>query len=389
MRHKRIGTVFAAVAVTAWGAFAVPPAAPPKLGLDRQAAVGGFRSASGVWAEPRCEAAVVRIPGGLRFFWTAWYGEDNAVRSAGRKKDDPEILAGESVELLLAPRPGSGEYFHFGINPDGLIYSARGRNAAWNPARIAGEVKGLPHYWQAMLELSFEALGVPEPKPGERWKIDFRRNRSGGERSVSSWSGTRDFHDPRFSGTLEFGAASPVQLAGLRRLPLGVEALFDFAPSDRARRIELIDGGRTAGTVEAPPGPARRIRFRICREPGSVPLRERFRRVLRVVDPASGEVWFERGALVEGSNAALLRPGAGRATAEGETRLPYTSTFPGTFTLRATGADGRVLFQGKRSGPAGKIPLSGAVPGRGLLELEADGFRFVNEFLISKKKTPE
>ncbi|NMA19068.1 MAG: hypothetical protein GX927_00690 [Lentisphaerae bacterium] len=137
-----------------------------------------------------------------------------AVTTRCQRHDDMGVFSDDSFEVSLAPeqiiKDGSMQvntdtYFHLCFNLNGFCYSARKRDLSWQPQGILQKSSIRDRHWLMELRIPYAALETGRPLPGTRWLANFARNRPGSTADVSSWSGSRNFHDLATFGKLHFG----------------------------------------------------------------------------------------------------------------------------------------------------------------------------------------
>ncbi len=137
-----------------------------------------------------------------------------AVTTRCQRHDDMAVFSDDSFEIFLAPEPvfengsmrsNTDTYFHLCFNLNGFFYSARNRDLAWQPRGIEQKSSIRGRHWLMELRIPYAAIETGIPLPATRWLVNFARNRQGSTAVVSSWSGSRDFHDLNTFGQLQFG----------------------------------------------------------------------------------------------------------------------------------------------------------------------------------------
>ena len=131
------------------------------------------------WDMPaaRTEARVLADQRAVYFAVKCFEPEMDRVIAAGRKRDGT-LWNGDTVELFLDPGHKSArlDYFHVIVNPKGLVYDGRGKNAqAWNAGirAAAGRFKG---GWTVELAVPMKDLGVAGAIP-KVWGLNVNRQR--------------------------------------------------------------------------------------------------------------------------------------------------------------------------------------------------------------------
>jgi len=128
--------------------------------------------------------------------------DPEAMSITGTKRDD-SIWEGESVDVFLQPTDQAPGYYHFIVNPEGVVWDATangeqdlGYNPDWNHATTIADDS-----WTLELAIPWSALKMGIPKPGTTLKANLCRQRMpAGEHSA--WSQTvRGFVEPDSFGT--------------------------------------------------------------------------------------------------------------------------------------------------------------------------------------------
>ncbi len=127
-------------------------------------------------------------------------------------RHDGPVWTDDSIEFFLAPRRTTSRYMQMIFNPVGAWYDGIGTlrstsSSAWNAEpEIATAVQS--DSWTVEMRLPWSQLGIPAPKAGDLWNVDFRRFRhAGGTSQYSSWSGVPSGganHGPEQFGFLQF-----------------------------------------------------------------------------------------------------------------------------------------------------------------------------------------
>lgn len=144
---------------------------------------------------------------------TSWlaYDDENlyvAMRCAEPKTKDLHIVGenrddavwnGDSVEVSLANAPENGaslardaSYFHFIVNPRGVLWDARARGES-NDISFNSNAKSAAKIgadqWTVEVAIPWKDLGMTAPQPGTKLSLNLARVRVAGESATySSWS---------------------------------------------------------------------------------------------------------------------------------------------------------------------------------------------------------
>lgn len=120
-------------------------------------------------------------------------------------KRDGAVFYDDSVELFIDPWNRRREYYQLSANTLGTQFDAKlnnaGINLEWKSA-AAKDGKG----WTAEIAIPYAALGVAAPRPGDKWAVNFARNRwVTGSVEYLAWSVTYgSFHSPERFGSITF-----------------------------------------------------------------------------------------------------------------------------------------------------------------------------------------
>jgi len=85
-------------------------------------------------------------------------------------------LPEENVQVLVQPRPGSGDAFRFAIDPNERLNEWSMRDGAdWRPKWRARAIRGLEQ-WTAEMAIPLEAIGAKTPEEGDLWHLNLCRD---------------------------------------------------------------------------------------------------------------------------------------------------------------------------------------------------------------------
>jgi len=260
------------------------------------------------------------------------------------KHDDPALLGGESVEILLCPDPAKKLYYHIGFNPAGDLYTARCKDVSWEPAGL----KYTFGKWQKIrVEIPYADLGAARPAEGTQWRVNFGWTHAepNGVRNTSSWSGAASFHDIAAMGLLHFGKASPRPLIlsnGSTRV--SSERLPDW-------HLEVEQAGKKWRSSHA---------FAENGEP-YLPLKENAPRTLRFRSP-DGKILWEKSAQALFDNRPMLELDR-YYYVRSDGRIRWRSVIAGEKEF-ALFRDSRLVKKWKSSAASGDFEIKGLLPGR-------------------------
>lgn len=178
-------------------------AAQLSLAPGRTAKISGFTS-SGVISSFHCEADISRDSKNLYVAISCDLAPGETLRSPGRNIRKPEmIFAGETMEVILAPRPQSGIYYHIAISPDGVLYTARKRDTSWQNS-VSASTSVSNGKWQSRFVIPFADLGEKTPADKSIWKANFAVSRESSGIPSACWSNAVNYHSIEQLGELRF-----------------------------------------------------------------------------------------------------------------------------------------------------------------------------------------
>ena len=254
-----------------------------------------FVDIKGKWKPHETTVRIQPLPEGLRF--TYYTGVKNGDFLFNRAKhDSPAVVGKESIELQICPDPSTGVYYHIGVNPAGVLYTARKKDTSWEPRHLKVDVKD----WRCVtIDISYADLGQKKPPIGTAWKVNFGYTRAKGDYTEHfSWSGIKDFHDYKKYGTLRFGSSSRPQVILSEQSAIAVKARV---LNGKGCVLELVEDGQkwrssssNAGVFEFVPPRSMEI-----------PAKSFVRRTFRLKD-GSGRILWERSALSGFDNRPFL-----------------------------------------------------------------------------------
>gem|GEM_PF-3680660 len=164
--------------------------------------------------------------------------------SARRTEHDGDIWNDDCIEVFLAPRPDSPEYFHIIVGAGGGIYDARGKDKSFD-ADIAAEIVLRDAGWTLEAVIDLRSL-VPDGGPPATFRqgdvMHFnlcREERPHGE--LSCWSAVGGgFHNRAGFGDLVLGSLDDRQAQLLQRLDRALAAARQTLPDlDTAGQAEF------------------------------------------------------------------------------------------------------------------------------------------------------
>ncbi len=306
----------------------------------------------------------------------------------GNRDDDLSIFDGDIAEVILAPEPESGVYYHFAVNPNGALYTARKRDMSWNPS-VGRKTETGAGVWSAELVIPFSAFGKKTPAPGTAWGINFASGRGAPDRYSASWSGARSYHDVKQLGRLVFGTgktADQVPSVHVERLRLrnGVlscaVSLPEGGPSSRFR-VQMFLDGKTEQTL-SPDRRGEMFSWEGRLSGDYQPLKSSRVVELRVTSVPEGRILLHRKALANSVQTSALHLDKFYYTpADREIRYSHDFPEPAKITVRG---DGKIVRSIQNAPKQGMIPLAGPPlkPGRYVVEISSGAIRTTRLFCL-------
>ena len=340
-----------------------------KIFLNPSAQIGIFRQSNGLWygAASHLELryserelvldAVLTVPQGQTF------------RSKGKAGDEMSVFSGDVFEIQIAPAGQNGVYYHFGICPTGFMYTARCRDAKWEPRQTVLENQLDGGRWHFRLHVPYHDLNAAPPRRGEVWRINLARSdvSSGAACVESSYSGASDYHDPAQYSEVIFGEDAPAKTSiVLRDLKSNTDLLqLDFAsliPKPIALRLEFYSEGRLCCAKDAVmhngslsvqvPLPLRKI-----------PLKSRLRAEIMLKNAENGKVLCHSRGIFQ-IPAEMLQLDKFYYTPS-DSMIRFRHKFSGRVAVRLYDSGGKLL---RTVFDDNAISLVGLSPGRYVLE---------------------
>ena len=306
--------------------------------------------------------------------------------AAGSRDDDLSMFDGDLAEVILAPEPESGVYYHLALNPNGALYSARKRDTSWNPS-VGRKTETGADAWSAELTIPFSAFGGKTPGPGTAWGINFASGRGGPGRYTASWSGARSYHDVKQLGRLVFGTGKtadqvpPVHVERLR-LRNGVLSCAVSLPeggSPSRFRVQMILDGKTEKTL-SPDSRGEIFSWEGRLSGAYLPLKSSSVVELRVTGVPDGRILLHRKALVNSvQTSALCLDKFYYTPADREIRYSHDFPEPAKITVRG---DGKTVHSIQNAPKQGVISLAAPPlkPGRYVMEISSGAIRTTRLF---------
>lgn len=291
----------------------------PTLHLPQRAdraVVSGFRTTDGQWSGDGTSVAISRNADRLLLEFDCRDSDAAKLPANCRTADSEAIFGDEVVEIFLSP--ASGRYYHLAVNPAGTLYSAecniaedgaRTREVEWNPTGIDIRTTRSKTGWHATLSIPFEAFGANQADQ-QKWQANFARTRAGKTRSVSSWTGSPDFNDPRTFGTITFAPARQLHTQ-LRHLAIAANKISAelIAISDREQELTLAliyrDQEQQSVSAKLEPGKPAQLKLAATLPVRKLPLKDTQRLTLKLTDKSGKILWERHGTILFDTRNAI------------------------------------------------------------------------------------
>ncbi len=115
------------------------------------------------------------------------FGELPQKFHSKRRGESEEPIANDIVAVFIAPEGEDGTMYRFAFNHLGVKYDAKNGKTKWD-GRWRVAIKINRQNWIAEVKIPYATLGLlTPPQPGEKWRINFRRNNQE-ETEKSYWS---------------------------------------------------------------------------------------------------------------------------------------------------------------------------------------------------------
>lgn len=117
---------------------------------------------------------------------------------------DGKLWQDDSVEILIDSNNDEWSYYHFIINPNGLVYDAQLRDKSWN-SESKVLTRKIENSWLVEIAIPWTSLGLNPPESDSEFGLQLARNRQSFPSEISTWAYT-PFSIPRtkYFGKLKF-----------------------------------------------------------------------------------------------------------------------------------------------------------------------------------------
>lgn len=243
-QKSQAGTVFSAP----------PELAPVVAGGDT---LSGFVTTSGAWAKHKTVVTTAYDEKNLLLRFVCSTERGKKLLYGGKIKDDMGLFGGENVEIFLCTQPETGKYYQLALNPDGVMYSALGRDISWDPEGAKVKTVRKDDSWTLDISIPFKSLGyAAAPKEGTIWKVNFCRcYHVEGLREVSNLAGISSYHDCSQYREMIFakkGTKSRILLEDFQYSPGKIKASFSLQRVNEPVTVEIRKGESSHRTSNLP-----------------------------------------------------------------------------------------------------------------------------------------
>ncbi len=353
--------------------------------------ISGFTTTSGAWAKSRTIVYTSYDRDQLSLRFQSFIEPGKKLKYDGKKSDDMGIFAGENVEIFLCTEPETGKYYQFAVNPEGVMYSALGKDPSWEPENVKVKTEMKKDFWIMDISIPFKTLGLSSaPAKGTVWNVNFCRNHHPfGYREVSNFAGISSYHDTKQFGTMVFdtkGSQSRVTMESFQFSPGKVKAAFSMENVKEPVTIEIIRGDFLHKTSNIPSSGTVEITAEL---PSTyVPIKDLEPIYVRAVNSITGKGLFSRKLNVALEEKDMLMPDKFYYTAE-DKKISFTVEHPKGIKGNAvkvflSDRDGKILKEGVFSGK-GSFDLSGLSDTSYVLSAVSSGGRTDRMIIFNKK----
>jgi len=119
---------------------------------------------------------------------------------------DSDVWEDDSVDVMLDTTNSKKAYYHFIVNPNGVLYDAKTFDKSWNCEKVAVKTIRRTDAWAVEMSIPWASLGMAAPAPGQTIRVEFARTRYNGTVKINSqWAPTHGWnHVPERYGTITF-----------------------------------------------------------------------------------------------------------------------------------------------------------------------------------------
>ena len=314
----------------------------------------------------------------------------NHPRAISIKDDDPSMFNGDVAEIFLAPNPDSGVYYHFAVNPNGALYTAKQRDMSWTPP-VSRKIHSTDTGWSAELEIPLATFGKT-PIPGAVWGANFASTHSNPDRYSASWSGSSNYHDTKQLGKLIFGPGKdgkktvfPFNIERIRLrdgILSGAMSLSEPLSFTRFRVQTFLDGKKDA-SLQCIKGENIVYSWEHHLAADYQPLKSSHIFELRITNVQDERILFQKKMLANSATGLNLHLDRFYYTHADET-IRYSHDFPAPaqITLSRNGKICRTIRDAEKQG-AISLAEPRLAPGQYVMEISSGNLRTSRIFLLS------
>ena len=319
--------------------------------------ISGFTTTSGAWAKRKTIVYTSYDKEKLSFRFQCFIDPAKKLKYGGKKSDDMAIFGGENVEVFLCTEPETGKYYQFAVNPEGYMYSALGKDPAWEPENVKIKTEIKKDFWTMDISIPFKTLGLPSaPAKGTVWNVNFCRNYyPGGYREISNFAGISSYHDTKQFGRMIFdkkSSQSRVFMQSFQYSPGKVKIAFSLENVKEPVTIEIIRGDFLHKTGNLPSSGTVTITAEL---PSSyIPLKDLEPVYIRAVNSITGKGLFSRRLNVTVEEKDMLVPDKFYYTAK-DKKISFKLEDPkgirnSAMKVTLSDRDGKILEEGVFAG---------------------------------------
>lgn len=273
--------------------------------------VSGFMTTSGGWAKNKTIVKTSYDKEKISFQMVCFVKKGQKLTIGGKQKDDHNIFHGESAEIFLCTEPEKGKYYQFAVNPEGVMYSAIGKNYSWDPENVKVKTRILADRWTVDLSIPFTDLGLSgAPAKGTLWKVNFCRTyHLGAQREASNFAGISAYHDPmQFAGMIfeDKGTQSRIVMEDFQYTSGKMKASFSLEKVNEPVMVEISRGSFVHRTGNLPSNGTIAITAEL--PANYVPLKDLEAVYIHARNSITGRILFSKKVNVIGEGKDMLLP---------------------------------------------------------------------------------
>ncbi len=204
------GKPFAVVAKTP-KAPAIDGKIEPEVWGDKPLMTGFFDEETGKPVPAKVQTQIWMLHDNDKLYIAAKMLEpEMAELQATAEEHDGNVWNDDDLEIFLDPgkKKDPSDYFQIAVNALGTSSDQRGApdvsgDTAWDCKDCVIKTSKGKDYWTVELAIPLKSLGVTKPAAGQRWGVNFARDRKAGAGENSSWVNMGpEWHQPDQFGTV-------------------------------------------------------------------------------------------------------------------------------------------------------------------------------------------